>query len=142
MWKGDGNRMRTFLYEAMNQAGQEVKDEMEAETPIDALDKIRNLGYFPTRIRAKNDGAEIGACVDELLRVNTRAILAILSLIVVTVILLVGVPLVFWWNHDDFTCMQVFKATWITTLLGLLSLCGSTWALIWWWRRQWLDAPS
>jgi type IV pilus assembly protein PilC len=45
--------MATFAYEAMNQAGQEVKDEIEALSSEDALAKIRNLGYFPTRIREK-----------------------------------------------------------------------------------------
>ncbi len=45
--------MAKFVYEAMNQAGQEVKDEVEAPTSKDALAKIRNMGYFPTRIREK-----------------------------------------------------------------------------------------
>jgi type IV pilus assembly protein PilC len=45
--------MGTFQYEAMNPAGQEVKDEIEAVNTEDALSKIRNLGYFPTRIREK-----------------------------------------------------------------------------------------
>lgn len=45
--------MATFVYEAMNQGGQEVKDELEALSSEDALTKIRNLGYFPTRIREK-----------------------------------------------------------------------------------------
>ncbi len=45
--------MPTYTYEAMSQAGQEVKDEIEAVTTEDALAKIRNLGYFPTRIREK-----------------------------------------------------------------------------------------
>ncbi len=45
--------MSTFQYEAMNPAGQEVKDEIEAVSSEDALAKIRNLGYFPTRIREK-----------------------------------------------------------------------------------------
>jgi len=45
--------MPTFAYEAMNPAGQEVKDELEALSNEDALAKIRNLGYFPTRIREK-----------------------------------------------------------------------------------------
>ena len=45
--------MPTFSYEAMNQAGQEIKDEVEAVSTEDALAKIRNLGYFPTRIREK-----------------------------------------------------------------------------------------
>ncbi len=45
--------MATFQYEAMNQAGQEVKDEVDAPSPEEALAKIRTLGYFPTRIREK-----------------------------------------------------------------------------------------
>lgn len=45
--------MPTFQYEAMNQAGQEVKDEVDAPSTEDALSKIRTLGYFPTRIREK-----------------------------------------------------------------------------------------
>jgi len=45
--------MATFAYEAMNQAGQEIKDEIDALSSEDALAKIRNLGYFPTRIREK-----------------------------------------------------------------------------------------
>lgn len=45
--------MPTFAYEAMNQSGQEVKDEIEAASSEDALAKIRNLGYFPTRIKEK-----------------------------------------------------------------------------------------
>jgi len=52
--------MGTFAYEAMNQAGTEVKDEIEALSSEDALSKIRNLGYFPTRIREKG-GKKAGA---------------------------------------------------------------------------------
>ena len=45
--------MPTFVYEAMNQDGTSVKDEIEALSSEDALNKIRSLGYFPTRIREK-----------------------------------------------------------------------------------------
>src|SRR3989304_277890 len=45
--------MPGFAYEAGTQGGQEVKDEIEALSSEDALAKIRNLGYFPTRIREK-----------------------------------------------------------------------------------------
>ncbi len=45
--------MPSYAYEAMNQAGQEVKDDIEAVSSEDALAKIRNLGYFPTRIKEK-----------------------------------------------------------------------------------------
>ncbi len=45
--------MPKYAYEAMNQQGQVVKDEIEAPSSKDALAKIRALNYFPTRIREK-----------------------------------------------------------------------------------------
>ena len=45
--------MPSFHYEAMNQAGQEVKDDIDAQTTEDALAKIRSLGYYPTKLRQK-----------------------------------------------------------------------------------------
>jgi len=45
--------MPTFHYEAMNQAGQEVKDEIDAQSTEDALTKIRTLGYYPVKLRQK-----------------------------------------------------------------------------------------
>src|SRR2546428_2989594 len=51
--------MPTFTYEAMNVAGQEVKDQIEATSTEDAIAKIRNLGYFPTKIKQKG-GAKVG----------------------------------------------------------------------------------
>ncbi len=57
--------MPTFQYEAMNAAGQEIKDEIEAVSSEDAITRIRQLGYFPTRVRqkggAKKAAAGIGA---------------------------------------------------------------------------------
>ncbi len=53
--------MATYQYEAMNQTGQEVKDQIEASSAEDALEKIRNLGYFPTRIREKGGKKKGGA---------------------------------------------------------------------------------
>ncbi len=52
--------MPKFAYEAMNQQGQVVKDEIEAPSSKDALAKIRALNYFPTRIREKG-GKKAGA---------------------------------------------------------------------------------
>lgn len=72
--------MATFTYEAMNQAGQEVKDELEALSSEDALAKIRNLGYFPTRIREKGTkskaagGKKKGARRTALRKVKTKTI--------------------------------------------------------------------
>jgi len=53
--------MAKFVYEAMNQAGQEVKDEIDAGSTEDALAKIRGLGYFPTRIREKGGAKQAAA---------------------------------------------------------------------------------
>lgn len=45
--------MPKFQYEAMNAAGQEVKDEIDAPNSEEAIAKIRGLGYFPTKVRQK-----------------------------------------------------------------------------------------
>ncbi len=71
--------MSTFAYEAMNQAGQEVKDEVEAASTEDALAKIRTLGYFPTRIREKGAKAKAGAAQKKKAgggtgRINTKTL--------------------------------------------------------------------
>src|SRR3954468_4984828 len=45
--------MPTFAFEAMNSSGQEVKDEVEASDSQEAIAKIRQKGYFPTKVREK-----------------------------------------------------------------------------------------
>jgi type IV pilus assembly protein PilC len=45
--------MATYVYEAMNASGQEVKDEIDALTQDEAIAKIRNKGQFATKIREK-----------------------------------------------------------------------------------------
>jgi type IV pilus assembly protein PilC len=45
--------MPTFAYEAMNSSGQEVKEEIDADSHEDAIRKIRGKGYFPTKVREK-----------------------------------------------------------------------------------------
>ena len=45
--------MSTFQFEAMNAQGKEEKGEIEALSSEEAISKIRNLGFFPTRIREK-----------------------------------------------------------------------------------------
>ncbi len=66
--------MATFTYEAMNQAGQEVKDEIEAVSSEDALAKIRNLGYFPTRIREKGGKGKLAPGAKKKKRAATISI--------------------------------------------------------------------
>lgn len=45
--------MPIFSYEAMNSSGQEVKDEIEAGSSEEAIQKIRAKGYFPTKVKEK-----------------------------------------------------------------------------------------
>jgi len=46
--------MPTYVYQAMNSSGQEVKDEIEATTQDEAIAKIRNKGQFATKIKEKS----------------------------------------------------------------------------------------
>ena len=45
--------MPVFQYVALDSQGVEVKDEIEALSEKEAISKIRNLGYFPTKVRSK-----------------------------------------------------------------------------------------
>ncbi len=46
--------MPVFQFQALNSSGQEVKDEVEAPTPDEAVAKIRGMGYFPTKVAEKS----------------------------------------------------------------------------------------
>ncbi|MHC4156939.1 MAG: type II secretion system F family protein [Planctomycetota bacterium] len=48
--------MPVFQYVALDSQGAEVKDKVEALSEKEAISKIRNMGYFPTKVRAR--GAE------------------------------------------------------------------------------------
>ena len=52
--------MPTFVYEAMNNVGQPVKDQVDAATSEEAISKVRALGYFPTKIKEKAAKAAAG----------------------------------------------------------------------------------
>src|SRR4051812_10409980 len=43
--------MPTFQYEAMNKAGQAVKDKVEAASAEEAVAKIKMAGHFPTKVK-------------------------------------------------------------------------------------------
>ena len=45
--------MPVFQYVALDSQGVEVKDEIEALSEKEAISKIRNMGYFPTKVRPK-----------------------------------------------------------------------------------------
>jgi len=49
-------RMATFNYEAMDSTGAEVKDTIEAGTAEEAQAKIRQMGYFVTKLAEKSKG--------------------------------------------------------------------------------------
>jgi type IV pilus assembly protein PilC len=55
--------MPTFLFEAMDSSGQEIKDQIEAPTEVEAQTTIRQMGYFVTKIyeqRAKKGAKKVG----------------------------------------------------------------------------------
>lgn len=45
--------MPVFQYVALDSQGVEIKDEIEALSDKEAISKIRNMGYFPTKVHAK-----------------------------------------------------------------------------------------
>ncbi|MFQ5429032.1 MAG: type II secretion system F family protein [Phycisphaerae bacterium] len=53
--------MPKFQFEAMNAAGQEVKDEVDAPNSEEAIAKIRAQGYFPTKVRQKGGAKKAAA---------------------------------------------------------------------------------
>jgi type IV pilus assembly protein PilC len=48
--------MPVYQYVAMDSQGVEIKDKVEALSEKEAISKIRNMGYFPTKVRTR--GAE------------------------------------------------------------------------------------
>ncbi|MHC4433379.1 MAG: type II secretion system F family protein [Planctomycetota bacterium] len=56
--------MAIFQYSALDAQGVEIKDEIEALSQKEAITKIRNLGYFPTKVNtrgAKKSSAKAAA---------------------------------------------------------------------------------
>ena len=45
--------MPLYQYVALDSQGVEVKDEIEALSEKEAISKIRNMGYFPTKVRSR-----------------------------------------------------------------------------------------
>jgi type IV pilus assembly protein PilC len=48
--------MPVFQYEALDSQGVGIKDEVEALSQKEAISKIRNMGYFPTKVRVRGVG--------------------------------------------------------------------------------------
>ncbi len=53
--------MPVFQYTALDAQGVEVKDEIEALSEKEAISKIRNMGYFPTKVRTRGVGRKPAA---------------------------------------------------------------------------------
>ncbi|MHC4172302.1 MAG: type II secretion system F family protein [Planctomycetota bacterium] len=53
--------MSVFQYSALDAQGVEVKDEIEALSEKEAISKIRNMGYFPTKVSSRGVGKKAAA---------------------------------------------------------------------------------
>jgi len=53
--------MSVFQYAALDAQGVEIKDEIEALSQKEAVSKIRNMGYFPTKVRERGASRKAGA---------------------------------------------------------------------------------
>ncbi len=53
--------MPIFKYEALDSQGTAIKNEIEALSQKEAVSKIRNLGYFPTKVRARGVERKLAA---------------------------------------------------------------------------------
>ena len=62
--------MPVFQYVALDSQGVEVKDKIEALSEKEAISKIRNMGYFPTKVRSR--GAERITAAKAVARPKTR----------------------------------------------------------------------
>ena len=62
--------MPLYQYIALDSQGVEVKDRIEALSEKEAISKIRNMGYFPTKVRER--GAEKKTTARGLARAKTR----------------------------------------------------------------------
>jgi type IV pilus assembly protein PilC len=52
--------MPIFQYDALDSQGVGIKDEIEALSQKEAVSKIRNMGYFPTKVRERGAGRKAG----------------------------------------------------------------------------------
>ncbi|MHC4086079.1 MAG: type II secretion system F family protein [Planctomycetota bacterium] len=53
--------MPVFKYEALDSQGVAIKNEIEALSQKEAVSKIRNMGYFPTKVHARGAARKTGA---------------------------------------------------------------------------------
>jgi len=53
--------MPVFQYSALDAQGVEIKDEIDALSQKEAISKIRNMGYFPTKVSSRGVAKKAGA---------------------------------------------------------------------------------
>lgn len=53
--------MPIYQYKALDAQGQEVENSIEALSSKEAISKIRNMGYFPTNVKAKGGAKKVKA---------------------------------------------------------------------------------
>jgi type IV pilus assembly protein PilC len=56
--------MPVFQYIALDSQGEEIKSEIDALSQKEAISKIRNMGYFPTKVAEKSAGKKTAAKAD------------------------------------------------------------------------------
>ncbi len=56
--------MPVFQYIALDSQGEEIKSEIEALSQKEAISKIRNMGYFPTKVAERSAGKKTAARTD------------------------------------------------------------------------------
>ena len=64
--------MPLFEYIALDSQGAEVKADIEALSDKEAISRIRNLGYFPTKVRLKNAAAKTPTAKAAAAKTKTR----------------------------------------------------------------------
>ncbi len=64
--------MSTYTYKARNEAGRPVQGVMEASSQEDLAEKLRKMGYMPTRIKAAAAGINFEGVRDRLRRVRVE----------------------------------------------------------------------
>ncbi|MGD1042364.1 MAG: type II secretion system F family protein [Sedimentisphaerales bacterium] len=64
--------MPLFKYEALDSQGVAIKNEVEALSQKEAVSKIRNMGYFPTKVLAVGAGKKVGVAAGAITKPKKR----------------------------------------------------------------------
>jgi type IV pilus assembly protein PilC len=64
--------MPLFKYEALDSQGVAIKNEVEALSQKEAVSKIRNMGYFPTKVLSVGAGKKAGAAAGSVAKPKKR----------------------------------------------------------------------